>query len=89
VDGDDVDVHRLTVSNGALSHLPGSHGDRADAVIQTSRVQLPQLSAGRSALLASLDRNELQVTGAADLFRDFVECLDEFDPMFNVVGILT
>jgi len=85
VDGKAVDVHRITVSNGALNHLPGTHGDRADAVVQTSRDQLPTLSAGRTALLAALDKNELHVTGDVQLFRKFLESLDEFDPMFNVV----
>jgi alkyl sulfatase BDS1-like metallo-beta-lactamase superfamily hydrolase len=85
VDGESVDVHRITLSNGAFNHLPGTHGDRADGVVQTSRDQLPKLSAGRTALLAALDKNELQVTGNVQLFRNFVEALDEFNPMFNVV----
>ena len=85
VDGPNVDVHRITLSNGALNHLPGSHGDAADAVVQTLREQLPKLSAGRSALLEALDNNELQVTGESRLFRSFVESLDEFNSMFNIV----
>ena len=84
-DGPGAETHRLTLSNGALNHLPGSHGAAADAVVQTSRDQLGKLSAGRSALLEALAGNELQVTGNAGLFRAFVETLDEFDPMFNVV----
>jgi alkyl sulfatase BDS1-like metallo-beta-lactamase superfamily hydrolase len=46
---------------------------------------LGQLSAGRSALVAALDQQALEVRGDAALFRRFVECLDEFDPMFNIV----
>jgi alkyl sulfatase BDS1-like metallo-beta-lactamase superfamily hydrolase len=84
-DASGVDTHRLSLSNGALNHLPGSHGAAADAVVRMSREQLGQLSAGRSALLASLDQQELDVRGNAALFRSFVECLDEFDPMFNIV----
>ncbi|MFT3717296.1 alkyl/aryl-sulfatase [Pseudorhodoferax sp.] len=84
-DASGIDTHRLTLSNGALNHLPGSHGAAADAVVRMSREQLGQLSAGRSALLAALDRSELDVHGDAALFRNFVECLDEFDPMFNIV----
>jgi alkyl sulfatase BDS1-like metallo-beta-lactamase superfamily hydrolase len=79
------DSHRLTLSNGALNHLPGSHGDAADAVVEMSREHLAKLSAGRSALLAGLDSGDLVVAGDAALFRRFVEALDEFDPMFNVV----
>jgi alkyl sulfatase BDS1-like metallo-beta-lactamase superfamily hydrolase len=85
VDGAMVDAQRLTLSNGALNHLPGSHGNAADAVIETSREQLAKLSAGRSALLAGIDAGEIRITGDAALFRRFVEVLDEFDPMFNVV----
>lgn len=85
VSGDTVDAQRLTLSNGALSHLPGSHGDAADAVVETSREELARVSAGRSALLAALDGGGLRVSGDAQRFRSFVETLDEFDPMFNVV----
>ncbi|MCA0240668.1 MAG: MBL fold metallo-hydrolase [Proteobacteria bacterium] len=85
--GDDgsVDSHRVSLSNGALSHLPGSHGAAAQAVVEMSRAQLATLSAGRAALLAALDAGTLAVRGDAALFRRFVETLDEFDPMFNVV----
>jgi alkyl sulfatase BDS1-like metallo-beta-lactamase superfamily hydrolase len=85
VGGARVDSQRITLSNGALNHLPGSHGDAADAVIETTREQLGKVSAGRSALLAALNANELQIKGDAALFRRFVEMLDEFDPMFNIV----
>jgi alkyl sulfatase BDS1-like metallo-beta-lactamase superfamily hydrolase len=84
-DASGADTHRLTLSNGALNHLPGSHGAAADAVVRMSREQLGQLSAGRSALVAALDQQALDVRGDAALFRSFVECLDEFDPMFNIV----
>jgi alkyl sulfatase BDS1-like metallo-beta-lactamase superfamily hydrolase len=85
VDDANVDAHRITLSNGALNHLPGSHGAAADAVIETPRAQLSKLSAGRSALLAALDGGEMKVSGNDALFRRFVETLDEFDPMFNVI----
>jgi alkyl sulfatase BDS1-like metallo-beta-lactamase superfamily hydrolase len=80
-----VDSHKLTLSNGALNHLPGSHGDAADATVEMPRDKLSKLSAGRSALLAGLDSGDFAVKGNAGLFRQFVEALDEFDPMFNVV----
>ena len=40
---------------------------------------------GTAALLAALDSGAMNVDGAKALFRRFVESLDEFDPMFNVV----
>jgi alkyl sulfatase BDS1-like metallo-beta-lactamase superfamily hydrolase len=80
-----VESQRITLSNGALNHLPGSHGDAAQTVIETTRPQLGKVSAGRTALLAALDGRTLKVQGDAALFRRFLETLDEFDPMFNIV----
>lgn len=85
VDGDQVDAQKLTLSNGALNHLAGSHGEAADAVVETTRAQLSRLSAGRSALLAAMDAGEVHIRGDQALFRRFVETLDEFDPMFNII----
>ncbi len=84
-DASGVETHRITLSNGALNHLPGSHGPAAEAVVRTSRDQLGTLSAGRGALLAALDAHTLDVSGDAELIRGFIECLDEFDPMFNIL----
>jgi len=36
-------------------------------------------------LVAGLDSGELKVHGDVARFRTFVEALDEFDPMFNVI----
>jgi alkyl sulfatase BDS1-like metallo-beta-lactamase superfamily hydrolase len=80
-----VDTHKLTLSNGALNHLPGSHGPAAHAVVEMPRARLSQVSSGRAALLEALEAGDVKVTGDAALFRRFVESLDEFDPMFNVV----
>lgn len=85
VGGAQDDVQRLTLSNGALNHLPGSHGAAAEAVVEMTRPELARVSSGRSALLAALDAGALRVTGNVGLFRRFLETLDEFDPMFNVV----
>jgi alkyl sulfatase BDS1-like metallo-beta-lactamase superfamily hydrolase len=82
---DQTEVQRLTLSNGALNHLPGAHGPAAHAVVTTTRAELGRVSAGRSALLEVLDAGSLRVAGDVALFRRFVETLDEFDPMFNVV----
>lgn len=84
-DGSEAESQRVVLSNGALNHLPGSHGDGADAVIEMARDTMARLSAGRAALLAGLDGGEFKVTGNVVLFRRFLEALDEFDPMFNVV----
>ena len=82
---DGRECEKVTLSNGALNHLPGSHGDAAHAVVRTSRAELARLLAGRDAFLAVLDAGELDVSGDRALLRRFVETLDDFDPMFNVV----
>lgn len=82
--GDEA-CRRLTLSNGALNHLPGSHGSSADAVVRTARPQLARLLQGRAKMLRALDAGELDMRGDRDLFRRFLETLDEFEPMFNVV----
>jgi alkyl sulfatase BDS1-like metallo-beta-lactamase superfamily hydrolase len=81
----DGDAQRVTLSNGALNHRAGSHGDRAQAVIVTPRAQLAQLLRGPREMLEILDRGELDVQGDRELVRRFVLSLDAFEPMFNVV----
>lgn len=81
----DEESQRITLSNGALNHLAGSHGSMANAVIKTSRSQLSLLLAGRTELLRSFDAGELDVKGDRALFRSFLETLDEFNAMFNVI----
>jgi alkyl sulfatase BDS1-like metallo-beta-lactamase superfamily hydrolase len=80
-----IDVQRVVLANGALNHLPGSHGALADAVIETTRAELAAHSAGRAALLAGLASGKLRVSGDVERVKQFFETLDEFDPMFNVV----
>jgi alkyl sulfatase BDS1-like metallo-beta-lactamase superfamily hydrolase len=83
LDGDEC--QRVTLSNGALNHLPGSHGAAAHAVVRTPRAQLAPLLQGRDAFVRALDAGELDVEGDRALFRRFALTLDAFEPMFNVV----
>ena len=76
---------RLTLSHGALSHLPGLHRGQADASVVTSRADLAQLLKGRDALLAAIDDGRLAMEGDRRVFRAFAETLETFEPMFNVV----
>ena len=76
---------RLTLSQGALSHLPGLHRGQADASVVTSRADLAQLLKGRDALLAAIDDGRLAMEGDRRVFRAFAETLETFEPMFNVV----
>ncbi len=81
-----AEVQRLTLSNGALNHLPGQHpADQVDAGIVTSRAQLALLLRSPQEMLAALDSGALPVQGNTELVRALVLTLDQFDPMFNVV----
>lgn len=82
--GDD-EVQRVTLSHGALSHRPGSHGAAAQAVLRSSREQLAQLLQGPQAMTRLLDEGALQVQGDVAALRSLAATLDVFDPMFNVV----
>lgn len=78
------ECQRITLSNGALNHLPGRHGSAADAVVKTDRTQLSSLLS-RGDLMKAFDSGALNVAGNKALFRAFLETLDEFNAMFNVV----
>lgn len=85
-----AEQQRLTLSNGALSHLPGSHApEAAQASILTSRAQLAAMLQSpqgmQQGLLQGLRDGQLQVQGRQDLVEAFIQTLDQFDPMFNVV----
>jgi alkyl sulfatase BDS1-like metallo-beta-lactamase superfamily hydrolase len=81
-----AESQRLTLSNGALNHLPGQHpADQVDASIVTSRAQLALLLKSPQEMLAALDNGALSVQGNTGLVRALVLTLDQFDPMFNVV----
>ncbi len=84
--GDGQAEHQcLTLSNGALNHLPGRHAGQADAAIVMSRSQLADLLGHPDGMLQALDAGKLDLRGNAVLFRQFLNTLDRFDPMFNVV----
>ena len=76
---------RVTLSNGALHHLPGTHAGGAEVVVRTQRSELPLWLGGPDAILAALDARQLDVRGDLTLFRRWVQTLETFDPMFNVV----
>ena len=76
---------RVVLSNGALSHLQGTHDQPPDASIVTTRRQLTALMRGASAAVQALDAGDIDCSGNIDRFRQFLQTLDVFDPMFNVV----
>ncbi|OFZ87078.1 MAG: hypothetical protein A2V78_14340 [Betaproteobacteria bacterium RBG_16_64_18] len=82
---DEGTSHRITLSNGALSHSPGTHGAQADAVIQLDRNRMASMMRDGRPLLQVFEEGQLDVTGNRELVRAFLEVLDEFSPVFNVV----
>jgi alkyl sulfatase BDS1-like metallo-beta-lactamase superfamily hydrolase len=81
----DLQPQCVTLSNGALSHLPGRHGDSADAQVRCTRGLLIHLLQGPAPAVQALDTGALECLGDRERFRQFLGTLDVFDPMFNVV----
>jgi alkyl sulfatase BDS1-like metallo-beta-lactamase superfamily hydrolase len=79
-----IQQQRLTLSHGALSHLPGHHEGPVDAQITTPRGQLARLLKEPQGLTQAIDDGSLQVQGRIDLLRAFAQTLETFSPMFNV-----
>lgn len=77
--------YRLTLRHGALSSLPGSHGDQADAVITLDRPTLMAIVEARSDFVAAIDAGRLQVSGDQQCVRALFACLDTFDFNFNII----
>lgn len=82
---DTNDCRRLSISNGALNHARGSHGDMADAVMRASRSVLATVLRSGGDLLQAVEAGQLEVEGNVTLVREFLGCLDTFDPAFTVV----
>jgi alkyl sulfatase BDS1-like metallo-beta-lactamase superfamily hydrolase len=82
---DEGSCHRVTVRHGALSHLPGSHGAQADAVLRLDRATLVKVVDTGSNFATALDEGLLQASGNVALMRSLFDCLDVFDIGFNIV----
>jgi alkyl sulfatase BDS1-like metallo-beta-lactamase superfamily hydrolase len=75
---------RLTLSHGALSHLPGHHEGAIDGHIVTPRAQLARLLTEPQGLMQAIDDGSVQVHGRVDLLRAFAQTLEIFSPMFSI-----
>ena len=76
---------KVTLSNGALSHRPGSHGEAADAVLQTTRAGLFQALKAEVGFAGAVESGDVRITGNAKQVLELLAGLDSFDPLFNVV----
>ncbi|WP_310567505.1 alkyl/aryl-sulfatase [Hydrogenophaga sp.] len=82
---DEAASHRLTLSNGALSHGPGRHGEAADLVVRATRSALAQVLRADSAAAPLLTTHGVDVQGDEALWQRFLACLDTFEPGFSIV----
>jgi alkyl sulfatase BDS1-like metallo-beta-lactamase superfamily hydrolase len=81
---DETSSFKVTVSNGALTHRPGSHGTQADAVVRTTRAKLLSAMRSDAGFPAAIDKGDLKVEGNSERVRAFLQRLDTFNHRFNV-----
>ena len=80
-----VQAQKSTLTNGALNHLPGRHGETADVEVRIHRASLSLWLSDPAALTNAIDTGGLDIQGNRVLFRQFLQTLESFDPMFNVI----
>ena len=76
---------RLRLNNAALSHLPGSHGEAAQAVVSTTRAELAKVLVGGVPFVDALAAGMLQVSGDRKVVELLFSMLDRFQPNFNIL----
>jgi len=77
--------YRLTLSNAALSHEEGSHGQAAQACIRIDRDRLRKMMNKGGQVTDQIGTDAFPVTGDVSKVKALFECFDAFDPMFNIV----
>jgi alkyl sulfatase BDS1-like metallo-beta-lactamase superfamily hydrolase len=75
---------RLTLSHGALSHSPGSHGAAAMATVTLDRPTLARVVAGGGFAQAAQE-GLMPVSGDVRALQQWLGTLDTFNPMFNIL----
>jgi alkyl sulfatase BDS1-like metallo-beta-lactamase superfamily hydrolase len=76
---------KLTLSHSALSHSSGSHGALAMATVRMDRPKLAALVGAGIGFAQALDRQLIGVDGDVQVLRQWLDTLDVFNPMFNIV----
>ena len=82
---DEGQTYRLTLRNGALTSIAGSHGDQADAALTLDRTTLIAVVEARSDFMAAIDAGKLEASGNREALRQLFGCMDTFDFNFNIV----
>ncbi len=77
--------HRLTLSNGALSHARGSHGARAQATVSMDRRALAAIMSSGRHFSEALAEGLIAVQGDRASVEALFGTLDQFNPMFNIL----
>lgn len=77
--------YRLTLSNSALSHEEGSHGQAAQASIMIDRDRLRKMMNKGGQVTDQIGTDAFPVTGDLSKVKALFECFDAFNPMFNIV----
>lgn len=84
-DGAATQEQAVVLSHGALNHRAGRHGEAAHATLRTTRAELGRVAGGRAAFAAALGAGALRIEGDRSAVERWVDVLEDFDPMFNIV----
>ncbi|MCP5265265.1 MAG: MBL fold metallo-hydrolase [Burkholderiaceae bacterium] len=82
---DEDSIHRVTLSNSALSHRPGTHGGAAQARILMDRQRIAALVNAGTPLDEAVDAGLVPHAGDAGAIRSLFALFDRFDPAFAVL----
>ena len=80
-----VTPYLVTVSNGAMSNVPGKQDPKATVTITLSRDTLNKLMAGEISLRTAVDKGWVSATGDLAALLWFFCLLDDTDPSFPIV----
>lgn len=85
VTAEEDSCHKLMFSNGAMSHLPGTHGSNAQAQIHISRPQLAALLKEPKGFYHAAKNGDLKISGDTELVIRIFSLFDDFSGQFNIM----
>jgi alkyl sulfatase BDS1-like metallo-beta-lactamase superfamily hydrolase len=75
----------LNLENSALTCVPDTWADNADATLTLTRATLEEISLQKTTFPAALQSGQIAVTGKGEKLVELLEMLDTFQPQFPVV----
>lgn len=75
------EIHALTLSRGALTHLPNRRDPKAIATVSLSFEAIALIAVGAG----TLDDQDVRIDGDAAQVATLFAAMDDFDPMFDIV----